>query len=109
MLVQLSKDPMRLFDDIWSGAQQPSAPAFKVDISEDVAGFHIEGFQRRLGSTGAPYDVMHDGPISVNFSLDLTVAKRPTSSRKMIATTRYKYKRSDLIQTRPFTVPPTVS
>lgn len=42
MLVQLAKDPMRLFDDIWSGAQQPSAPAFKVDISEDDAGFHID-------------------------------------------------------------------
>ena len=42
MLVQLSKDPMRLFDDIWSGTQQPSAPAFKVDISEDEAGFHID-------------------------------------------------------------------
>ncbi|ACF44358.1 Hsp20/alpha crystallin family protein [Pelodictyon phaeoclathratiforme] len=42
MLVQLAKDPMRLFDDIWSGAQQPSAPAFKVDISEDEAGFHID-------------------------------------------------------------------
>ncbi len=42
MLVQLSKDPMRLFDDIWSGTQQPSAPAFKVDISEDETGFHID-------------------------------------------------------------------
>ncbi len=42
MLVQLSKDPMRLFDDIWSGTQQPSAPAFKVDISEDEKGFHID-------------------------------------------------------------------
>jgi HSP20 family protein len=42
MLVQLSKDPLRLFDDIWSGAQQPSAPAFKVDISEDESGFHID-------------------------------------------------------------------
>lgn len=42
MLVQLSKDPLRLFDDIWSGAQQPSAPAFKVDISEDENGFHID-------------------------------------------------------------------
>ena len=42
MLVQLSKDPLRLFDDIWSGTQQPSAPAFKVDISEDESGFHID-------------------------------------------------------------------
>jgi HSP20 family protein len=42
MLVQLSKDPLKLFDDIWSGAQQPLAPAFKVDISEDEAGFHID-------------------------------------------------------------------
>jgi HSP20 family protein len=42
MLVQLSKDPLRLFDDIWSGSQQPSAPAFKVDISEDETGFHID-------------------------------------------------------------------
>jgi hypothetical protein len=40
-----------------------------------VAGFHIEGFQRRIGTMGAPFDVMHDGPITVNFSLDLTVAK----------------------------------
>lgn len=42
MLVQLSKDPLKLFDDIWSGTQQPSAPAFKVDISEDGTGFHID-------------------------------------------------------------------
>jgi HSP20 family protein len=42
MLVQLSKDPLKLFDDIWSGAHQPSAPAFKVDISEDESGFHID-------------------------------------------------------------------
>ena len=42
MLVQLSKDPLKLFDNIWSGAQQPSAPAFKVDISEDEAGFHLD-------------------------------------------------------------------
>jgi HSP20 family protein len=42
MLVQLSKDPLRLFDDIWSSAQQPSAPAFKVDISEDEIGFHLD-------------------------------------------------------------------
>ncbi len=42
MLVQLSKDPLKLFDNIWSGSQQPSAPAFKVDISEDEAGFHLD-------------------------------------------------------------------
>lgn len=42
MLVQLSKDPLRLFDNVWSGSQQPSAPAFKVDISEDEAGFHLD-------------------------------------------------------------------
>ncbi len=38
-----------------------------------VAGFHIEGFQRRVGTMGPPFDVIYDGPISVNFSLDLTV------------------------------------
>ncbi|WP_076789962.1 Hsp20/alpha crystallin family protein [Chlorobium sp. KB01] len=42
MLVKLSKDPMRLFDDIWSGSQLPTAPAFKVDIAEDETAFHIE-------------------------------------------------------------------
>jgi len=44
MLVKLAKDPLRLFDDIWSGTQMPAsaAPAFKVDISEDEAGFHID-------------------------------------------------------------------
>lgn len=44
MLVKLAKDPMRLFDDIWSGTQMPStnAPAFKVDISEDETAFHID-------------------------------------------------------------------
>jgi len=42
MLVKLSKDPMRLFDDIWSGSQLPAAPAFKVDIAEDETAFHIE-------------------------------------------------------------------
>ncbi|MEE9905500.1 Hsp20/alpha crystallin family protein [Chlorobium sp.] len=44
MLVKLAKDPLRLFDDIWSGAQMPAstAPAFKVDISEDEEGFHID-------------------------------------------------------------------
>jgi len=42
MLVKLSKDPLNLFDDIWSGAQLPSVPAFKVDISEDETAFHID-------------------------------------------------------------------
>lgn len=42
MLVKLSKDPLKLFDDIWSGAQMPSTPAFKVDISEDETAFHID-------------------------------------------------------------------
>ncbi|MEI6846650.1 MAG: Hsp20/alpha crystallin family protein [Chlorobiaceae bacterium] len=42
MLVKLSKDPLKLFDDIWSGSQLPTAPAFKVDLSEDETGFHIE-------------------------------------------------------------------
>jgi HSP20 family protein len=44
MLVKLAKDPLRLFDDIWSGTQMPAgnAPAFKVDISEDETAFHIE-------------------------------------------------------------------
>lgn len=42
MLLKLSKDPLNLFDDIWSGAQMPSAPAFRVDISEDETAFHID-------------------------------------------------------------------
>ncbi|MBM3163431.1 MAG: Hsp20/alpha crystallin family protein [Chlorobi bacterium] len=44
MLVKLAKDPLRLFDDIWSGSQMPAtnAPAFKVDISEDDTAFHID-------------------------------------------------------------------
>jgi HSP20 family protein len=42
MLVQLSKDPMRLFDDIRSSAKTPSMPPFNVDISEDESGFHID-------------------------------------------------------------------
>ena len=42
MLVKLSKDPLKMFDDIWTGSQQPSTPAFKVDISEDEGAFHIE-------------------------------------------------------------------
>ncbi|NTW68880.1 MAG: Hsp20/alpha crystallin family protein [Chlorobiaceae bacterium] len=42
MLVKLSKDPMKLFEDIWTGSQLPAAPEFKVDVSEDDAEFHIE-------------------------------------------------------------------
>ncbi len=42
MLLKLSKDPLNLFDDIWPGAQMPSAPAFRVDISEDATAFHID-------------------------------------------------------------------
>ncbi|MEI8033432.1 MAG: Hsp20/alpha crystallin family protein [Chlorobiaceae bacterium] len=42
MLVKLSKDPIKLFDDIWSPRQMPSAPAFRADISEDEKAFHIE-------------------------------------------------------------------
>lgn len=42
MLMKIAKDPMRLFDDIWSGAQMPAAPSFKVDISEDEHAFHLD-------------------------------------------------------------------
>ncbi|MEI7694305.1 MAG: Hsp20/alpha crystallin family protein [Chlorobium sp.] len=42
MLLQLSKDPLKLFDDIWAGAQRASAPAFRVDIAEESAAFHID-------------------------------------------------------------------
>ncbi|NMW22130.1 MAG: Hsp20/alpha crystallin family protein [Chlorobiaceae bacterium] len=42
MLVKLSKDPLRLFDDIRSSVKAPSMPAFNVDISEDETGFHID-------------------------------------------------------------------
>ncbi|ARM31960.1 Hsp20/alpha crystallin family protein [Prosthecochloris sp. HL-130-GSB] len=42
MLVKLSKDPLKLFDDIWENAQLPAAPAFKVDITEDSHAFHID-------------------------------------------------------------------
>ncbi|NTU58926.1 MAG: Hsp20/alpha crystallin family protein [Chlorobiaceae bacterium] len=42
MLMKIAKDPMRLFDDIWSGSQIASAPSFKVDISEDEHAFHLE-------------------------------------------------------------------
>lgn len=42
MLMKIAKDPMRLFDDIWSGTQMAAAPAFKVDISEDEHAFQID-------------------------------------------------------------------
>lgn len=42
MLMKIAKDPMRLFDDIWSGAQMAAAPSFKVDISEDEHAFHLD-------------------------------------------------------------------
>jgi len=42
MLVQLSKDPLKMFDDIREGSEMPSTPAFNVDISEDENAFHIE-------------------------------------------------------------------
>jgi HSP20 family protein len=42
MLMKLAKDPMRLFDDIWTGSQMPAAPSFKVDISEDDGAFHLD-------------------------------------------------------------------
>ncbi|RXK85006.1 Hsp20/alpha crystallin family protein [Chlorobaculum sp. 24CR] len=42
MLMKIAKDPMRLFDDIWSGNQMPAAPSFKVDISEDEHAYHLD-------------------------------------------------------------------
>lgn len=42
MLMKVAKDPMRLFDDIWSGNQMATAPSFKVDISEDEHAFHLD-------------------------------------------------------------------
>lgn len=42
MLMKIANDPMKLFDDIWSGTQMPAAPAFKVDISEDEHAFHLD-------------------------------------------------------------------
>lgn len=64
MLVKLAKDPMRLFDDIWSGTQMPStnAPAFKVDISEDETAFNIDaelpGLQKELIALNIEDDVL---------------------------------------------------
>jgi HSP20 family protein len=42
MLMKLLKDPMNIFDDIWTGVQMPATPAFKVDISEDEKSFHLD-------------------------------------------------------------------
>jgi HSP20 family protein len=42
MLMKIAKDPMRIFDDIWSGNQMPVAPSFKVDISEDEHAYHLD-------------------------------------------------------------------
>ena len=62
MLVKLSKDPLKMFDDIWTGSQQPSTPAFKVDILEDEGAFHIEaempGINKEDISLGVEEDVL---------------------------------------------------
>ncbi len=62
MLLNLSKDPLKLFDDIWSGVQLPSAPAFKVDISEDAVAFHIDaelpGIAKELVALNIEDDVL---------------------------------------------------
>lgn len=62
MLVKLSKDPLKMFDDIWDGPQQPASPAFKVDISEDENAFHIEaempGLKKEDISLGVEEDVL---------------------------------------------------
>ena len=64
MLVKLTKDPMKLFDDIWgeTPAAATSAPAFKVDISEDEEAFYIEaempGLNKEDISLGVEDDVL---------------------------------------------------
>lgn len=62
MLVKLSKDPLKLFDDIWEQSQLPSAPAFKVDITEDSEAFHIEaelpGLKKENITLGVEDDVL---------------------------------------------------
>ena len=62
MLVKLSKDPLKVFEDIWSGAQVPSANAFNVDISEDEKAFHIDaelpGITKELISLNIEDDVL---------------------------------------------------
>ncbi len=53
---------MKIFDDIWEGTQVPTTPAFKVDISEDEAAFHIEaempGLKKEDISLGIEEDVL---------------------------------------------------
>lgn len=62
MLVKLSKDPLKLFDDIWEQSQLPSAPAFKVDITEDSEAFYIEaelpGLKKENITLGVEDDVL---------------------------------------------------
>ena len=62
MLVKLSKDPLKMFDDIWEGTQLPSTLAFKVDISENEGAFHIEaempGVQKEDIALGVDEDVL---------------------------------------------------
>jgi HSP20 family protein len=42
MLLKLSKDPLKRYEDICSGLKTSLTPAFNVDISEDAIGFHID-------------------------------------------------------------------
>ncbi len=62
MLVKLSKDPLKMFDDIWEGTQLPATTAFKVDISEDEDAFYIEaempGLKKEDISLGVEEDVL---------------------------------------------------
>ena len=62
MLVKLSKDPLKMFDDIWEGTQLPATSAFKVDISEDEDAFYIEaempGLKKEDISLGVEEDVL---------------------------------------------------
>ena len=62
MLVKLSKDPLKMFDDIWEGTQLPATSAFKVDISEDENAFYIEaempGLKKEDISLGVEEDVL---------------------------------------------------
>ena len=65
MLLKLSKDPLKLFDDIWSGAQMPSVPAFKVDISEDETAFYIDAELPGLGKDNISLNI-EDDVLSIN-------------------------------------------
>ena len=62
MLVKLSKDPLKMFDDIWEGTQLPATSAFKVDISEDEGAFHLEaempGLKKEDITLGVEEDVL---------------------------------------------------